>query len=232
MYCIGIIGAMEAEVAQLKEKMTEVTIIRKAGMEFNQGILEGRKAVVVRSGICKVNAALCTQILVDNFSVDVVINTGIAGSLRAEINIGDIVVSTDVVQHDVNAEVFGYKPGEIPQMGVLSIQADQELGNLCEKICREVNPEIGTFRGRIASGDQFVADAEKKKWIAGEFGACCTEMEGAAIGQASYLNEIPFVILRAISDKADDSATVDYETFERQAIAHCVNLVTGLVKSL
>ncbi len=230
--CIGIIGAMEEEVAQLKEMMTEVTIIKKAGMAFNQGLLQGKKVVVVRSGVGKVNAAACTQILVDLFQVDAIINTGIAGSLKAEIDIGDIVISTDVLHHDVYACYFGYEPGEVPQLGRLSFPADETLGDLCEKICREVNPEINTYRGRVVSGDQFVASDPEKKRIIDQFHGYCTEMEGAAIGQTAWLNEIPFIILRAISDKADNSATMDYPTFEKRAIAHCVNLTVGLVKSL
>lgn len=232
MNCIGIIGAMEVEVAQLKEQMTEVSVIKKAGMEFNQGILEGKTVVVVRSGIGKVNAGACTQILADVFGADFIINTGIAGSLRNEINIGDIVISTDVLQHDMNAVAFGYQPGEIPQMGMLSFPADEKLAELCEKVCRSVNPEISTFRGRIVSGDQFVADNATKQRIKSQFDGLCTEMEGAAIGQVAYMNGIPFVILRAISDKADNSAQMDYPTFEKQAIAHCVRLTTGVVKNL
>lgn len=232
MYCIGIIGAMEAEVARLKEQMSEVTVTVRAGMEFHAGILEGKNAVVVRSGIGKVNAAVCTQILLDLFNVDVLINTGIAGSLKNEINIGDIVISTDVLHHDMDATHFGYPIGEIPQMGIMAFPASERLGELCQQICREVNPDINTFMGRVVSGDQFVASDEVKKRISEQFGGYCTEMEGAAIGQTAWLNDIPFVILRAISDKADNSATVDYPTFEREAIEHCVKLTMGLLKIL
>lgn len=229
---IGIIGAMAQEVAKLKEVMTEVEISTKAGMDFYKGKLEGKDVVVVQSGIGKVNAAVCTQILIDVFEVSAVINTGIAGSLKNEINIGDIVISTDVLHHDVYACNFGYQPGEIPQMGTLSFEADRELGDLCEKVCREVNPEIATFRGRVVSGDQFIDNDEQKKRISRQFAGFCTEMEGAAIGQAAWLNKVPFVILRAISDKADNSAVVDYPAFEKKAIEHCVRLTRGVVKSL
>ena len=130
MNCIGIIGAMETEVARLKEMMEDVTVVTKASMEFYQGTLKGKKTVVVRSGIGKVNAGICAQILADVFQVDALINTGIAGSLNNDINIGDIVLSTDVVQHDVDAGAFGYKKGEIPQMGQLSFPADAKLRQL------------------------------------------------------------------------------------------------------
>ena len=141
MRCIGIIGAMEVEVAALKEKMENVKITRKAMMEFNEGVIAGKRVVVVRSGIGKVNAAVCTQILVDDFQAEVVINTGIAGSLNADINIGDIVLSTDVLHHDMDATGFGYPKGQIPQMEEFSFQADAALRSLAAKICKEVNPE-------------------------------------------------------------------------------------------
>lgn len=229
---IGIIGAMEEEVAILKEKMTNVSIVKKASMEFNLGLLRGKQVVIVRSGICKVNAAVCTQILADDFHVEAVINTGIAGSLKNEINIGDIVLSTDVVHHDVDATVFGYQLGEIPQMGRLAYEANAQMRKAAEEVCREVNTDISVFCGRVVSGDQFVADKNRKDKIKMDFDGLCTEMEGAAIGQAAYLNQIPFLIIRAISDKADNSAVVDYPTFEKQAILHCVNLVENMVERL
>ena len=163
MKLIGIIGAMEVEVASLKEMMTDVTIRTKASMEFNHGYLNGKEVVVVRSGIGKVNAGICTQILVDDYGVDCVINTGIAGSLRNEINIGDIVISTDAVQHDMDVRIFGYPLGEIPQMGVLSFQADEHLAEVAEEVCKEVNPEIQVFRGRVVSGDQFISQQRSEK---------------------------------------------------------------------
>ncbi len=228
----GIIGAMEIEVASLKESMESVRVVKKAGMEFCEGLLCKKPVVVVRSGIGKVNAAVCTQILADDFHVDYVINTGIAGSLSAKIDIGDIVISEDVLHHDMDAVNFGYPPGQIPQMDVFSFEADKKLADLAEEVCHDVNPEISVFRGRIVSGDQFVAEKAVKERIISTFGGYCTEMEGAAIAQTAYLNGIPFVILRAISDKADDSAVMDYPTFERKAAEHCVKLVKGLVTRL
>ena len=230
MKTVGIIGAMEVEVERLKKDMVVQRELKKAGMEFCEGVLMGQPAVVVRSGIGKVNAAVCTQILVDEFKADVIINTGIAGSLNAQIDIGDFVISTDVVHHDMDAVNFGYEPGQIPQMDVFSFAANEELVELAEQVCHEVNPEINVFRGRIVSGDQFVADKAVKERITSLFHGFCTEMEGAAIAQASYLNGVPFVILRAISDKADDSATEDYPTFEKKAAEHCVKLVEGLLQ--
>ena len=225
MKLIGIIGAMEEEVAKLKEQMNEVSIRTKAAMEFNRGKLNGKEVVVVRSGIGKVNAGICTQILVDDYQVDAIINTGIAGSLKSQIDIGDIVVSTDTLQHDMDATGFGYAKGQIPRMDVLSFPADENLIKLAMSVCERVNPEIHVFAGRVVSGDQFISDKAKKEWLIEQFSASCTEMEGAAIAQAASLNGIPFLIIRAISDKADDSAGMDYAAFEAQAIKHSVNLL-------
>ena len=232
MNTVGIIGAMEIEVETLKKHMKIRRTVNKAHMEFCEGVLGGKEVVVVRSGIGKVNAAVCTQILVDDFRADTVINTGIAGSLKAEINIGDIVVSTDAIQHDMDATGFGYEPGVIPRMPVSCFEADKRLVKAAEDACKEAVPEVGVFAGRIVSGDQFISDRQVKNRITAQFGGMCTEMEGAAIAQAAYLNSIPFVIIRAISDKADDSATVDYPTFERQAITHSVALVENFVARL
>lgn len=229
MKTIGIIGAMEVEVAILKEKMEDVRIIKKASMDFYEGILAGKKVVVVRSGIGKVNAGICAQILADVFSVDAIINTGIAGSLNKNINIGDIVLSTDVVQHDMDATGFGYRKGQIPQMPVFFFNADDNLRRLAAEVCKEVNPDIQVFEGRIASGDQFVCDQDVKNRIVSEFSAYATEMEGAAIGQAAYLNEIPFLVVRAISDKADGSAQMDYSEFEKAAVDHSVRLTVNML---
>ena len=230
MKCIGIIGAMEVEVSSLKEKMENAKVIRKASVDFYDGTIFGKRVVVARSGIGKVNAALCTQIMVDVFGVDVVLNTGIAGSLNKEINIGDIVLSTDVLHHDMDATGFGYPKGQIPQMKEFSFPADKELRTLAEKICYQVNPDIHVYQGRIVSGDQFISDNGVKDAIIHNFGGFAVEMEGAAIGQAAYLNGIPFLIIRAISDKADGSASMDYPAFEAAAARHSLNLTLELIR--
>ena len=232
MSVIGIIGAMEEEVAALKEKMEIKRVLKKASMEFCEGTLQGKPVVVVRSGIGKVNAGLCTQILADVFEVKKVINTGIAGSLDARIDIGDIVISTEALQHDMDATQFGYPMGQIPRMETLAFPADEEMAKIAKEACEAVNPEIKVFSGRVVTGDQFIANKEVKDRIKTNFDGLCTEMEGAAIAQAAWLNEIPFVIIRAISDKADDSAEMDYPTFERQAIIHSVRLTEEMVRRL
>lgn len=226
---LGIIGAMEEEVLKIKEHMEQVTVQVRAGMEFHRGILNGKEVVVVRSGIGKVNAGICSQILVDLYEVDGIINTGIAGSLRNEINIGDIVLSSDAVQHDMDATGFGYAPGQIPRVQTFAFQASERLIQLAKECCADVNPDIQTFVGRVVSGDQFISDRNKKKWLTETFGGYCTEMEGAAIAQAAYLNDVPFLVIRAISDKADDSAGMDYAVFEAKAIEHSVRLLMEMV---
>lgn len=232
MSVVGIIGAMEEEVAALKEKMQISGVLKRASMEFYKGTLQGKPVVVVRSGIGKVNAGLCTQILVDQFDVKKVINTGIAGSLDSRIDIGDIVISTEAVQHDVDATQFGYPKGQIPRMETFAFPADEEMIKAAKQACEKVNPEIHVFTGRVVTGDQFIADREIKDGIKETFDGLCTEMEGAAIAQTAWLNKVPFVIIRAISDKADDSAEMDYPTFEKQAIIHSVRLTEEMIRHL
>jgi adenosylhomocysteine nucleosidase len=229
---IGIIGAMDEEVEKLREDLTDAVTEVHGNLEFCAGKLAGKDVVVVRSGIGKVNAGACTQVLIDRYQVDYVINTGIAGSLDAVIDIGDIVLSEDAVQYDMDATNFGYQLGEIPRIGTMAFKADDQLIAIAEEENRRVNPEIKTFIGRVCSGDRFVSDPETKGWIIRHFQGRCCEMEGAAIAQIAYLNRVPFLIIRAISDKADHTATVDYPMFEKQAITHCVRLTEALVSRL
>jgi adenosylhomocysteine nucleosidase len=229
---IGIIGAMEEEVNIIKQRMTEPKTVKIASMEFYEGNLDDKQVVVVHSGIGKVNAAVCTQVLADLYHVDAVINTGVAGSLRNEINIADIVISTDALQHDMDATGFGYELGVIPRMSCSIFQADSNLITKAKEVCARVIPQVGLHTGRIVSGDQFISDVNKKDWLVNYFNGCCTEMEGAAIAQAAYLNKIPFLIIRAISDKADHSAEMDYTEFEKLVIGNTVKLLTGLISEL
>ena len=229
---LGIIGAMDEEVAKIKEHMEQVEERTIASMNFLKGTVKGHPVVVGRSGIGKVNAAICTQILADVYGVDAVINTGIAGSLNADINIGDIVLSTDALEHDMDAVAFGYPVGQIPRMDTLSFTADEKLRKIAKETCERVNTDVSVFEGRVVSGDQFISDKAKKEWLVENFAGYCTEMEGAAIAHAAYLNGIPFLIIRAISDKADDSASIDYPTFEAKAIEHSVRLLLALCEAL
>ena len=229
---IGIIGAMELEVEQLKEKMTISRIVSKASMDFFVGTLNNVDVVIVRSGIGKVNAALCVQILADVFQVTHVINTGVAGSLNASLDIGDILVSKDAIHHDMDVTIFGYQLGEVPQMGHREFIANQEMIDTAVASCKEVNPDINVRIGRVVSGDQFISSKEVKDHLISAFQGDCAEMEGASIAHGAHLNQIPFVIIRAISDKADDSAEMDYPTFEKAAAKHSARLVEHMITLL
>jgi adenosylhomocysteine nucleosidase len=230
----GIIGAMEVEVSVLQEAMTVSRTETIACMTFYEGTLKGKDVVVVRSGIGKVNAGICVQILADRFQVTQIINTGVAGSLNNALNIEDIVISRDTIYHDVDATIFGYAKGEVPQMGhaTFPIAADPSLMEAAMRAVKAAAPQVRGVYGRVVSGDQFVADPEKKAWIRDTFQADCCEMESTAIAQGAWLNHLPFVILRAISDKADGSDIMAYDHFEKEAAMHCARIVLKMMEDL
>ncbi len=228
---LGIIGAMQEEIETLLHLMENKTEKEIAGSVFHDGILEGLPVTVVQCGIGKVNAALCTQILCDLFGVTHLVNTGIAGSLCNDLDIGDMVVSQDAMYHDVDAVAFGYPMGKVPGMNVTAFPADETMIAYAFAAAEKVNPGH-TKIGRVASGDQFVASREVKDRIVSITHALCTEMEGTAIAQTAYRNRLPFVILRAISDKADDSTHMDYPTFESIAAHRCAAVTQTLAKHL
>ena len=228
---LGIIGAMKIEVDALKENMENKTVTWRTGMEFCEGTLEGLDAVVVQCGVGKVNAALCVQILCDCFGVTHLVNTGIAGSLCNDLDIGDLVVSQDAMYHDFDCCGFGYPHGKVPGMDVVAFPADKTMIEFAFSAGEQVNPDHVKM-GRVATGDQFICDKAVKNGIIEKTQALCTEMEGGAIAQAAYRNEIPFVIIRAISDKADDSAEMDYPSFEALAAQRCATVVQTMAKKL
>lgn len=226
---IGVIGAMEVEVQLLRQALDGCTTAIRAGMEFSEGTLNGQAVVVARCGVGKVNAALCTQIMVDLYGVTHVVNTGIAGSLDARIDIGDLVVSTDAVHHDMDVSPLGYAPGQVPGLDVLTFPANEGLRAAVVAAAVEAAPGVGVHEGRVVSGDQFIASDEVKARLAGEFGGLCCEMEGAPIAQACWLNGVPFVVVRAISDKADGSAEMAYPEFEERAAHRCAAIVERML---
>lgn len=231
MVKLGIIGAMAIEVETLKAQMSELKIIQQAGMTFYDGKLEGLDSVVVECGIGKVNAALCVQILCSSFAVTHIVNTGIAGSLCAELDIGDLVISEDAMYHDFDSTAFNYPIGQVPGLPVLQFPADPSLAAMAFSAAQFVH--YGHVRkGRVASGDQFISDSGRKDTIVTNTGALCTEMEGAAIAHAAWKNGIPFVVIRAISDKADGSAHIDYPTFEAAAAQRCASVTLEMAKQL
>ena len=225
----GIIGAMEEEVASLIEALTDERVSTLAGMAFHEGKLDGADAVVVKCSVGKVNAAACAQILISVFGADRIINTGVAGSLDADIDIGDIVVSTEAVQHDMDVTALGFAPGEIPYSEISVFPADEAMRKSAVQAVRAVAPEIHVFEGRVCSGDQFIASRAQKEAIISAFGGLCCEMEEAAIAQVCCLNGTPYVIIRAISDKADDSEEVSYMEFEKAAAERCAAMTRYMI---
>lgn len=227
---IGIIGAMEEEVVNLRESMDVISAKNVIGLDFYLGKLSGNNVVVVRSGIGKVNAAICAQVLIDLYAVDCIINVGVAGAVDKSLTIGDIVVSGDAVQHDFDTTALGDEPGVISRMDESVFAADEQLVNLAKETVESLGYPVCV--GRVASGDQFVASPEVKSKIKSLFKPVCCEMEGAAIAHACYLNRIPFVILRAISDNADDSGDVDYERFFRESALKAASIIKKMVEKI
>ena len=228
---LGIIGAMSMEVETLVSSMENAAPKTIAGSLFYEGTLEGLPCVVVQCGVGKVNAALCAQILCTAYGVTHLVNTGIAGSLCADLDIADLLVSRDAMYHDFDCVHFGYPYGKVPGMDTVTFPADEALMAYAFQAAETVNPGH-TKIGRVASGDQFVADKEKKAFIIEKTQALCTEMEGAAIAQTACRNGVPFVILRAISDKADDSAEMDYPSFETLSAHRCAQVTKLLARKL
>ncbi|RRD95101.1 5'-methylthioadenosine/adenosylhomocysteine nucleosidase [Clostridiales bacterium COT073_COT-073] len=232
MKLIGIIGAMEEEVLVLREQMTITDVRSIAQIEYAKGNLGNREIVLAKSGIGKVNAAVCAQIMIDIFKVDALINLGVAGALSPQLNICDVIISKEFVQHDVDVTAFGYNKGEIPQMETSVFRADSHLIHLVEKASEVLDSRTQVKTGRILSGDQFISKTEDKEWLYQFYGGECTEMEGAAIAQVCHLNRVAFVGIRSVSDKADNSADMDFNEFTKQAAFNSSKLLLKLLTLL
>ncbi len=227
---IGIIGAMEEEIRDLRAQMEIEREETLAGMRFLVGTLLGKPAVLVQCGIGKVNAGVCAQALISRFEAREIVNIGVAGSLDARIDIGDIVISTDAVQHDFDASPIGFQRGEIPYSGLFAFPADERLRKRARRAAAERASEVRCFEGRICSGDQFIASHAQKEAIAARFGGLCCEMEGAAVAQICHLNQVPWVIIRAVSDKADDSEEMSFERFKEEAARRGAAIVLAMAE--
>lgn len=228
---IGIIGAMSEEVEMLKEEMFIEEKIEKANMVFYHGVLLEKEVVIVTCGIGKVNAAVCSQILIDRFRVDKVINVGIAGGLNDQVYPGDIVVADNLVQHDMDVRFFGDPLGQIPRLDTFDFKCDDDLIAKAREAIAKIK-DAKAYVGRIVSGDQFVDSAETQKFLGEHFNAYAVEMEGASIGQVCYLNNMPFVVIRSISDNAINGTHMDYETFAPLAIKNSVAILKDMLESL
>lgn len=228
---VGIISTMENEIMLLKNCMEVDTTETVSGMTFIRGKLSGRPVVLVQCGRGKVNAGVCAQTLILRFGVNSIVNTGVAGALKNEINIGSIVISTDAVQHDMDVTALGYKRGDIPGNKLSVFLADTELCRSAVASAKAVVPQKRIYEGRVCSGDQFVADSAKKRLMGEELGALCCDMEGAAVAQVCAMNATPFVILRAISDKADDVGHIAYQGLFEAVARHSAAIVRHMVEN-
>ena len=199
-------------------------------MDFHCGEISGCEVVVSQCKVGMVNAAIAAQVLTGHFKVDAVINTGVAGSLDAAIDIGDVVVATDAVNHIMDVCNLGYEPGQTPGLDVVAFACDDRLRALAHQAAKSLG--IRTHDGRVASGDLFVRETSDKQRIIDTFQASCCEMEGAAIAQVCWMSEVPFAIVRAISDKADGTDHIDYGTFEKKAAEDCARLIVEMLRQL
>ena len=227
---LGIIAAMDIEAEQLVAAMKDAKKETVSGIEFTSGKLGNADAVIAVCGIGKVFAALCAEAMILRYQPDAVINTGIAGSLSETLSIGSIVISEAVVHHDLDVTPLGTPYGYIMELDSILLPADEKLIAKIEGLCGKlgISHEVGV----VASGDQFVAAKERKEFIVSQFGAIACEMEGAAIGHVCYVNKVPFVILRSISDGANEDALMDYPTFRKLAAAKGSELMLEFTKGL
>ncbi|OQR56824.1 5'-methylthioadenosine/adenosylhomocysteine nucleosidase [Bacillus sp. CDB3] len=224
---IGIIGAMQIEIDLLLEKLVIQEQQTIAGMPFYVGEFMGTEVIVTRCGVGKVNAAACTQTLIHKFDADAIINTGVAGGLHPDVKVGDLVISTNVTHHDVNKNqmknLFPFQE---------AFHASEELRDLARKAVNSSSLNITVHEGRIVSGECFVEDSKLKAQLVIEYASHCTEMEGAAIGHVAYINDIPFLVMRCISDSADDEAQDSYDDFAKTAANYCSEIIVEMLKNI
>ncbi|MGF3114508.1 5'-methylthioadenosine/adenosylhomocysteine nucleosidase [Facklamia sp. P12937] len=227
---IGIIGAMEEEIRLLKNELSNLEVHNYYGFEFYQGRLSGKEVVLVQSGIGKVNASLSTVLMVDHFEVDLIINTGSAGGLSPDLSVGDLVIADGLIHHDVNLLVFGYDQGQMAGMPTI-YQPDEDISQLAYRLAKEKGQTA--IRGLIASGDQFISDSQQVNNIRQVFpNVKAVEMESAAIAQAAYILKTPFIIIRSISDKADEEAGISFDEFILLAGRKSAEMVIDLLSKI
>lgn len=232
MISAGIIGAMEEEIKLIKQRSEVVETVRIAGRDFYRCNYKNVEFIAVVSGVGKVNAAICSQILIDKFHPEYMINTGVAGAADGALDIGDIVISRDLVEYDMDTSAFGDPVGQIPRMDVYSFRADDNLISAAVKCGEQFAGGKRIMVGRIVSGDRFVSDEESIGCIRRVFDAYAVEMEGAAIGHDCYLNGVPFVVIRSISDRADKKANIDFSKFAHESSDISSKMALGIICSL
>lgn len=226
---IGIIGAMDVELDMLKSALTDIQEKNISNIDFVSGKLSGKEVVIAKCGIGKVFAAICAQTMILEYAPEYIINTGVAGALRSGISVGDVVVSLNAVQHDMDTSALGDPKGLVSGINVINFPADKKLVSTMQMAVEEQG--IKAFVGNVASGDKFVHEAEEKTRIAEEFDAFACEMEGAAIAHVCFVNKTPFVVVRAISDSIDGGAA-DYMTFVKSAAKTSANTVISAIEKL
>jgi adenosylhomocysteine nucleosidase len=228
---IALIGAMNEEIEMLVSRMEQVKESGKAGVTYREGLFLGKQVVVCKSGVGKVNAAVTTQILIDRFAVEAVIFTGVAGALDPDLNIGDIVVSSECMQHDMDVTALGFPRGVIPYEEKSIFPAHSSLRELAVASAKTLF-EGRVKQGRVLSGDQFIASREVVSQLHSELQGTCTEMEGAAVAQVCSMNEIPYVVIRSMSDKADGSAHMNFTEFTKLASENSYKIVEDMIRHL
>ena len=230
---IGIIGAMDEEIVELKNSMTNINEIQINNLKFYEGKLCSKNIVLVESGIGKVNAAISTTLLISQFKVEKIIFTGVAGAVNPEIKVTDIVIGTDLVESDMDVTADGnYKLGEIPRMKSSYFKTDPYLFTLAESVAIKLFGSGKVHKGRIISRDEFVASSEKVNRLREIFSAECVEMEGAAVAHVCEVMNIPFIVIRSISDKADDEAGMTFDEFVKIAAKHSKSIVEGILSMM
>ncbi|MEO3947567.1 5'-methylthioadenosine/adenosylhomocysteine nucleosidase [Gorillibacterium sp. CAU 1737] len=229
--CFGLIGAMDEEITFFHEHLKEPVISRYAGITFYEGRFQGQQVVLCKCGVGKVNAAICTQVLIDRYAVQAILFTGVAGALAPELEVGDVVVSVECMQHDMDVTPLGYARGIIPYQDLSLFPADERLVQLALEVGEE-RFQGRIKSGRILSGDQFVASREVVERLYREMKGICAEMEGASVAQVCAMNEIPYVVIRSMSDKADGSAPDNYTAFTQKAAKNSYLMIEGLLEKL
>lgn len=228
---VGIIGAMDEEVDLLRSKLKNREDTYLAGSEFYQGEIDSLQVVLLKSGIGKVNAAMGTAILIDKFQPDVIINTGSAGGFHKNLNVGDVIISTEVRHHDVDVTIFGYEYGQVPRMPAY-FAPDEKLVTVASKSAEKIDG-IQIVKGLIASGDSFMNDPERVEFIRTKLpDLYAAEMEAAAIAQVAHQFEVPFVIIRSLSDIAGKESNISFDQFLETAAKNSAELILLMLKEL
>ncbi|MGL4562999.1 MAG: 5'-methylthioadenosine/adenosylhomocysteine nucleosidase [Brevinema sp.] len=224
----GIIGAMDEEIKLIKESMQDVATVKIGDVEFHKGQINNQDIILCQSGIGKVNAAFASTILIHHFKVKAILFSGVAGGIKFELNINDLVIGTDFLYHDVDATALGYKLSELPD-GYLSLfHADQKLSKIIYDLAVDLFGFGTVYQGRIISGDQFIASFEKIQEFENLYNAAAVDMESTAVAHISNKSNIPCCIIRSISDKADGIANNTYESFFREAAKNSAKIVVEL----